>query len=103
MATKNKKIETRLDPDTYAALEELAEQYGTSIYNMVQICINLRLAGIKKNSKATGYKFVSCAVSDENFEKLTIAANELNVNMPSLVWSSIQFTMKKNCPQIDLD
>ena len=50
---------------------------------MVQICINLRLAGIKKSSKVTGYKFVSCAVSDENFEKLSIAANELNVNMPT--------------------
>ncbi len=103
MATKNKKIETRLDPDTYAALEELSEQYGTSIYNMVQICIELRLAGMKKSSKVTGYKYVSCAVSDDNFEKLTIAANEWNINIPSLVWSSILFTMKKNCPQINLD
>lgn len=102
MATKNKKIETRLDPETYKQLEHLAEQYGTSIYNMVQICINLRL-GIGTVSKNGEYRILSCAVNEETYNKLNTIANELGANMPSLVWSSILYTVKKQFPQIKWD
>lgn len=89
MATKNKKIETRLDPETYKRLEYLAEQYRTSVYNMVQICINLRLEGIKRMSKAEEYKVLSCVADEETYNKLNTVANELGVNIPTLAYYTL--------------
>ena len=36
MATKNRKVETRLDDDTYRLLEQIAEDSETSIYELIQ-------------------------------------------------------------------
>lgn len=100
MATKNKKIETRLNPSTYEDLKNLAEEYGVSIYEMTQMCIYWGIAGRKGLSKDKGYRVLSCIADGEIYKKLTILADELGVNIPTLVWSSLLYTMKRKFPHI---
>lgn len=90
MATKNKKIETRLDPETYAALEEVAENFEMSTYAVIRRFIFRGIDEVRRpDNIPPTHRAVSLMVSNEVYEILDKLANEYGGTVPDVVWTCV--------------
>ena len=96
MATKNKKIETRLDKETYDLLKEAADNFERSMYAMVALFIYRGLDELNRPKNVPPeHRCVSLLVSDEVYKKLDKMADEYGGTIPDVVWSCVLDTLKR--------
>ena len=89
MATKNKKVETRLDDDRYRLLEQIAEDSETSIYELIQRFIGWGVESRRPLKEQSGVRIVSGIVSKEVYKMLEHFSNKENASISEVVTTCI--------------
>ena len=96
MTTKNKKIETRLEPETRAEFERLADDLGVSPYTAVQWAIDCFIDKYKR-PKDVPMKFrgVSGITPDDYYQKISLLADKYNTTIIDVVSSIINRAIER--------
>ncbi|RHL39197.1 hypothetical protein DW027_08200 [Bacteroides xylanisolvens] len=96
MTTKNKKIETRLEPETRAEFERLADDLGVSPYTAVQWAIDCFIDKYKR-PKDVPMKFrgVSGIIPDDYYQKISLLADKYNTTIIDVVSSIINRAIER--------
>jgi len=89
MATKNRKVETRLDDGTYKLLEQIAEDCEISIYELVQRFIMWGVESRKPLKEQSGGRIVSGVASKEAYKMIEYFSNKKNISISEVVTACI--------------
>lgn len=92
MATKNKKIETRITPESYMRLKAIADKHEMSIYEIVQDFI---YNGIEECCVSGGGRTVLAFVNNEMYDKLVEIAEEYDATIQGVVWNCIRVYLER--------
>lgn len=92
MATKKKKIETRIEPDDYLILKNIADKSEMSVYGIVQDFIH---AGIKDCTEYDGARAITVFANNEMYDKLSELADEHDTTVQNAAWNCIRAYLKR--------
>ncbi len=96
MATKNKKIETRLDAKTRAEFERLADDLGVSPYTAVRWAIECFIDKYKRPKEVPiKYIGVSGIIQDDYYQKINLLADKYNTTIIDIVSSIINRAIER--------